>query len=101
MKRIKQYIGLAAALLLAGTLNSCIKDDVAPAASSDMANVTVKLDSRATDTTDLNVTPEEGIKTLRLIIVQDGTIVINSKHSCSRVSISSDYLPKLHSSMLW
>lgn len=80
MKRIKQYIGLAAALLLAGTLNSCIKDDVAPAASSDMANVTVKLDSRATDTTDLNVTPEEGIKTLRLIIVQDGTIVINSKH---------------------
>lgn len=80
MKRIKQYIGLAAALLLAGTLNSCIKDDVAPAASSDMANVTVKLDSRATDTTDPNVTPEEGIKTLRLIIVQDGTIVINSKH---------------------
>ena len=38
MKRIKQYIGLAAALLLAGKPNSSIKDDVDPAASSGMAN---------------------------------------------------------------
>ena len=82
MKRFRQYIAFVSMLLM-GAAASCSKDDASPAVSPEKADVTVRLNSRATDVTDPNAQDDEGIKTLRLIVVQNGTIRINAYHDLS------------------
>lgn len=75
MKKLRQYIGIIALLLVAGAVSSCVKDDYTESEKgSRVANVTVLID----DSTPL-VTEEagvnEGIKTLRLIVVDSNNNV--------------------------
>lgn len=78
MKKLRQYIGIIALLLVAGAVSSCVKDDYTESEKgSRVANVTVLID----DSTPL-VTEEarvnEGIKTLRLIVVDsDNNVEVN------------------------
>lgn len=78
MKKLRQYIGIIALLLVAGAVSSCVKDDYTESEKgSRVANVTVLID----DSTPL-VTEEagvnEGIKTLRLIVVNsDKKVEVN------------------------
>ena len=77
MKKLRRYLGAIGLLLLMGVVTSCIKDDIATTSDADMVNITVNVGSRAADSEALT---DEGIKTLRLILVQDGKVVSNSKH---------------------
>lgn len=77
MKKLKRYLGAIGLLLLMGVVTSCIKDDIATASDADAVNITVNVGSRAADSEALS---NDGIKTLRLILVQDGKVVSNSKH---------------------
>lgn len=77
MKKVIRYFGMSLLLVVSGIVGSCIKDKFPAEEVEGTANVIVKLDSRATDN---NALENEGIKTLRLILVQNGKIVINSKH---------------------
>lgn len=77
MKKLRRYLGAIGLLLLIGVVTSCIKDDIATTSDADMVNITVNVGSRAADSEALT---DEGIKTLRLILVQDGKVVSNSKH---------------------
>lgn len=79
MRKLRQYIGIIALLLVAGVMSSCVKDDYTDSEKgSRVANVTVLID----DSTPL-VTEEagvnEGIKTLRLIVVNrdDNKVEVN------------------------
>ena len=69
MKKLRQYIGIIALLLVAGAVSSCVKDDYTESEKgSRVANVTVLIDDSTplvTKEADVN----EGIKTLRLIVV--------------------------------
>lgn len=77
MKKLRRYLGAIGLLLLIGVVTSCIKDDIATTSDADMVNITVNVGSRAADSEALT---DEGIKTLRLILVQDGRIVSNLRH---------------------
>lgn len=77
MKKLRRYLGAIGLLLLMGVVTSCIKDDIATTSDADMVNITVNVGSRAADSEALS---NDGIKTLRLILVQDGKVVSNSKH---------------------
>ena len=71
MKKTKQHISLLLALLLSVGLSSCIKEDYA-GASDETATVNLVFDTRADndgDGLDDDALPGEGIKTLRVIIV--------------------------------
>lgn len=77
MKKLGRYLGAIGLLLLTGVVTSCIKDDIATTSDADAVNITVNVGSRAADSEALS---DEGIKTLRLILVQEGKVVSNSKH---------------------
>lgn len=77
MKKLRRYLGAIGLLLLIGVVTSCIKDDIATTSDADAVDITVNVGSRAADSEALT---DEGIKTLRLILVQDGKVVSNSKH---------------------
>lgn len=77
MKKLRRYLGAIGLLLLMGVVTSCIKDDIATTSDADAVNITVNVGSRAADS---EAFTDEGIKTLRLILVQDGKVVSNSKH---------------------
>lgn len=77
MKKVIRYFGMSLLLVISGMISSCIKDKFPAEEVESTSNVIVKLDSRAADG---NALENEGIKTLRLILVQNGKIVINSKH---------------------
>lgn len=77
MKKLRRYLGAIGLLLLIGVVTSCIKDDIATTSDADMVNITVNVGSRAADSEALT---DEGIKTLRLILVQDGKVVSNLRH---------------------
>lgn len=77
MKKLRRYLGAMGLLLLMGVVTSCIKDDIATMSDADAVNITVNVGSRAADSEALS---NDGIKTLRLILVQDGKVVSNSKH---------------------
>ena len=77
MKKLRRYLGAIGLLLLIGVVTSCIKDDIATTSDADAVNITVNVGSRAADSEALT---DEGIKTLRLILVQDGRIVSNLRH---------------------
>lgn len=71
MKKTKQYISLLLAAFMAAGLSSCIKEDYA-GASDETATVNLVFDTRADndgDGLDDDALPGEGIKTLRVIIV--------------------------------
>lgn len=78
MKKLGRYLGAIGLLLLMGVVTSCIKDDIATTSDADTVNITVNVGSRAADSEALS---NDGIKTLRLILVQDGKVVGNSKHN--------------------
>lgn len=71
MKKLGKYLGIT--LLLTWVVCSCIKEDFSPE-NNDSASVTVKLDTRADDN---NVLANEGIESVRLILVQGGNIAVN------------------------
>ena len=76
MKKVIRYLGMALLLVaVSSMLGSCIKDGFPAEEAVGTANVIVKLDSRAI--TDANVLNGEGLKTVRLIIVQNGKVEIN------------------------
>ena len=71
MKKTKQYISLLLAAFMAAGLSSCIKEEYA-GASDETATVNLVFDTRADndgDGLDDDALPGEGIKTLRVIIV--------------------------------
>lgn len=82
MKKLGRYLGAIGLLLLIGVVTSCIKDDIA-ATETGTANITVNISSRSGEVDDDNieVLANEDIKTIRLILVQNGKVVSNSKHS--------------------
>lgn len=71
MKKLGKYLGIT--LLLAWVVCSCIKEDFS-SENNDSASVTVKLDTRAEDSQAL---ANEGIESVRLILVQGGKIAVN------------------------
>lgn len=82
MKKLGRYLGTIGLLLLMGVATSCIKDDIATTETG-TANITVNISSRSGEVDDDNseVLANEDIKTIRLILVQNGKVVSNSKHS--------------------
>ena len=78
MKKTIQHISLLLAVLLTAGLSSCIKDDYADT-SKDTATVNLVFSTRQVDVTDANARINEGIKTLRVILVQDGKVIENYK----------------------
>lgn len=82
MKKLGRYLGAIGLLLLMGVATSCIKDDIATTETG-TANITVNISSRSGEVDDDNseVLANEDIKTIRLILVQNGKVVSNSKHS--------------------
>lgn len=82
MKKLGRYLGAIGLLLLIGVVTSCIKDDIV-ATEAGTANITVNISSRSGEVDDDNseVLANEDIKTIRLILVQNGKVVSNSKHS--------------------
>lgn len=68
MKKTKQHISLLLAVLLTAGLSSCIKEDYA-GASDETATVNLVFDTRANGDATAPVDENEGIKTMRVIIV--------------------------------
>ena len=71
MKKTNRYISLLLALVFAAGLSSCIKEDYADSTKNDKATVSLVFDTRApgVDGQTVQAGPNEGIKTLRVIIV--------------------------------
>lgn len=86
MKKTKQYISLLLAALLTAGLSSCIKEDYA-GASDETATVNLVFDTRASGQDGDKVQGEanEGIKTLRVIIVdtEKGIVDVNETRNFS------------------
>lgn len=80
MKNLRKYLSLILFLFLAGIMNSCMKDDLSKADSEDTATVTLHInDSRSGESP---VEADEGIKTLRVIVLDAGNKVeFNYKQS--------------------
>lgn len=75
MKKLRQYIVIITLLLVAGVMGSCVKENFSETNKSETATVTLRVnESRAVDTAD----PEdnEGIKTLRVIVVDKSTNLV-------------------------
>ena len=86
MKKTKQYISLLLAAFMAAGLSSCIKEDYA-GASDETATVNLVFDTRASGQDGDRVQGEanEGIKTLRVIIVdtEKGIVDVNETRNFS------------------
>lgn len=86
MKKTKQYISLLLAAFMAAGLSSCIKEDYA-GASDETATVNLVFDTRASGQDGDKVQGEanEGIKTLRVIIVdtEKGIVDVNETRNFS------------------
>lgn len=79
MKKTNQYISLLLALVFAAGLSSCIKEDYADSTKNDKATVSLVFDTRApgVDGQTVQAGPNEGIKTLRVIIVDSESSTVN------------------------
>lgn len=79
MKKTNRYISLLLALVFAAGLSSCIKEDYADSTKNDKATVSLVFDTRApgVDGQTVQVGPNEGIKTLRVIIVDSKSSTVN------------------------
>ena len=86
MKKTKQYISLLLAAFMAAGLSSCIKEDYA-GASDETATVNLVFDTRASgqDGDKVHGEANEGIKTLRVIIVdtEKGIVDVNETRNFS------------------
>lgn len=81
MKKTKQYISLLLAAFMAAGLSSCIKEDYA-GSDKDTATINLVFSTRADsdgDGIDEDARTNEGIKTLRVILVQGGQVIENYK----------------------
>lgn len=80
MKKVIRYFGMTLLLVvMTGMVGSCVKEKISTSAAG-TANIIVRLDSRAPgdeSITDLNALLNEGINSVRLILVQEGKIVVN------------------------
>lgn len=79
MKKTNRYISLLLALVFAAGLSSCIKEDYADSTKNDKATVSLVFDTRApgVDGQTVQAGPNEGIKTLRVIIVDSKSSTVN------------------------
>lgn len=79
MKKTNRYISLLLALVFAAGLSSCIKEDYADSTKNDKATVSLVFDTRApgVDGQTVQAGPNEGIKTLRVIIVDSESLTVN------------------------
>ena len=79
MKKTNRYISLLLALVFAAGLSSCIKEDYADSTKNDKATVSLVFDTRAPGVEGQTVQagPNEGIKTLRVIIVDSESSTVN------------------------
>lgn len=79
MKKTNRYISLLLALVFAAGLSSCIKEDYADSTKNDKATVSLVFDTRApgVDGQTVQAGPNEGIKTLRVIIVDSKSSKVN------------------------
>lgn len=79
MKKTNRYISLLLALVFAAGLSSCIKEDYADSTKNDKATVSLVFDTRApgVDGQTVQAGPKEGIKTLRVIIVDSKSSTVN------------------------
>lgn len=79
MKKTNRYISLLLALVFAAGLSSCIKEDYADSTKNDKATVSLVFDTRApgVDGQTVQAGPNEGIKTLRVIIVDSESSTVN------------------------
>ena len=79
MKKTNRYISLLLALVFAAGLSSCIKEDYADSTKNDKATVSLVFDTRApgVDGQTVQTGPNEGIKTLRVIIVDSESSTVN------------------------
>lgn len=81
MKKTNQYISLLLAVLMTVGLSSCIKEDYA-VSSDETATVNLMFTTRADlnqNGVDEDARIHEGIKTLRVILVQNGKVIVNHK----------------------
>lgn len=81
MKKTKQHISLLLAAFMAAGLSSCIKEDYA-GSDKDTATINLVFSTRADsdgDGIDEDARANEGIKTLRVILVQGGRVIENYK----------------------
>lgn len=79
MKKTNRYISLLLALVFAAGLSSCIKEDYADSTKNDKATVSLVFDTRApgVDGQTVQAGSNEGIKTLRVIIVDSESSTVN------------------------
>lgn len=79
MKKTNRYISLLLALVFAAGLSSCIKEDYADSTKNDKATVSLVFDTRApgVDGQTVQAGLNEGIKTLRVIIVDSESSTVN------------------------
>ena len=79
MKKTNRYISLLLALVFAAGLSSCIKEDYADSTKNDKATVSLVFDTRApgVDGQTVQAGSNEGIKTLRVIIVDSKSSTVN------------------------
>ncbi len=79
MKKTNRYISLLLALVFAAGLSSCIKEDYADSTKNDKATVSLVFDTRApgVDGQTVQAGLNEGIKTLRVIIVDSKSSTVN------------------------
>lgn len=81
MKKTNQYISLLLAVLMTVGLSSCIKEDYA-VSSDETATVNLMFTTRADlnqNGVDEDARIHEGIKTLRVILVQNEKVIVNHK----------------------
>lgn len=83
MKKINKYLGLFLLAWMTVAVSSCIKDNFTAETPAEKANITINIGSRAIDANNSEVKDNEDIQTLRLILVQDGKIVVNSLYDYS------------------
>ena len=83
MKKINKYLGLFLLAWMTVAVSSCIKDNFTAETPAEKANITINIGSRASDDDNREVKDNVDIKTLRLILVQDGKIVVNSLYDYS------------------
>ena len=95
MKKTIQHISLLLAVLLTAGLSSCIKDDYADT-SKDTATVNLVFDTRASGQDGSTVQGEagEGIKTLRVIIVDKGNRRVDVNEKCDFSNDEGDEFTK-------
>mgnify|MGYP002571733421 CR=1 FL=1 len=72
MKNIRRYLGLTLLMFAVVVMSSCIKENLSETNKSESATVTLRVNESRSDLT----SPNEGIKTLRVIVVNKSTNLV-------------------------